>query len=240
MDATVDILAVGVHPDDVELSCSGTLLAQMERGYTCAILDLTKGELGTRGDQFTRAKEAEKAAVCLGITRRYQAGLPDGFFTVDESSIKAIIPYLRHLKPKIVLANAPSDRHPDHGRSSKLVEEAVYYSGLSKIETFWEGEKQEVWRPQSLFFYIQDQYLSPDVVVDITPYFPKKKEAVQCYETQFYNPNSSEPETPISQKNFLDSIYAKNAVFGRSIGVDYAEGFICSRTPGVKDLFYLY
>jgi N-acetylglucosamine malate deacetylase 1 len=236
----VDILAIGVHPDDVELSCSGTLLKHRAMGQSVAILDLTRGELGSRGTPEIRAQEAASASQVLGVEERMQVGLPDGMFGSTSDYWLKIVPYIRYFQPRVVLANAPKDRHPDHGRASQLVKEACFYSGLKQIASQWQGEAQEPWRPQSLFFYIQDDYLEPDFVVDITPWVDKKKEAILCFSTQFYNPESSEAETPISKKNFLDSIFGKNAVFGRSIGADFAEGFIHSRIPGVNSLMDLY
>ncbi len=235
----VDILAVGAHPDDIELSVSGTIMRQISLGYTVAALDLTKGELGSRGSAELRLKESETSAKLMGLVDRRQVGMADGFFTNDESHLLQLIPYIRYYKPQIVLANAPSDRHPDHGRAAALVRDACFYSGLKKIQTEWLGKVQDHWRPLVLYHYIQDQYLEPDFVVDITAWVEMKKAAILCFDSQFYNPESSEEETPISQKNFLDSIFGKNAVFGRSIGVDYAEGFICDRTPGISNLFHL-
>jgi N-acetylglucosamine malate deacetylase 1 len=233
---SVDILAIGVHPDDVELSCSGTLLRHIEAGCSVAILDLTRGELGSRGSAEIRAEEARAAAEVLGITQRFQAGLLDGFFALSSESWMQIIPFIRHLRPRVILANAIRDRHPDHGRAAHLVREACFYSGLRHINTQWEGESQQVWRPTSLFYYVQDEFIEPDFVIDISPWAERKKEAILCFKTQFYDPESQEIETPISKKNFLDSIFGKNAVFGRSIGADYAEGFIHARIPGVSSL----
>lgn len=235
----IDILAIGVHPDDVELSCSGTILRHLAAGYRVGILDLTRGELGTRGNAEIRKEEAKAAAEILGVSFREQVGLADGFFQHNEESIRRIIPYIRAYRPEIVLANAPSDRHPDHGRAAKLISDVCFYSGLEKVETSWEDEVQGPWRPKSLYHYIQDRQLIPDLVVDITPYIDKKIDAIMAFKTQFYSPDSDEPTTPISQKNFIDALKGKNAVFGRSIGVDFAEGFICDRIPGVGNLFDL-
>jgi len=235
----VDILAIGAHPDDVELSASGTILKHIAAGKTVGILDLTKGELGTLGDEFTRADEARNSLDILGAMFREQVGLDDGFFQNDKASLLKVIEYIRLFQPAIVLANAPDDRHPDHGRAARLVSDACFYSGLKKIETIREGKIQDPWRPRALYHYIQDRHLSPDFVVDITAYMEQKIESIMAFKTQFYNPGNTAEATPIAQKNFIDSIKGKNAVFGRSVGVDYAEGFICSRIPGVKDLFDL-
>lgn len=235
----VDILAIGVHPDDVELSCSGTLLKHIKQGYKVALLDLTRGELGTKGDADTRKTEASNAASIMGIAIRDQVGLADGFFQYSKENILKIIPYIRKYRPKIVLTNAPEDRHPDHGRAAKLTADACFYSGLIKIKTEVDGIKQEAWRPDAVYHYIQDNHLSPDFVVDITEELDTKIEAIMAYKSQFYNEDNIGPETPISQKNFIDSVKGKNAVFGRSIRVDFAEGFICQRIPGVNTLMDL-
>lgn len=235
----VDILAIGVHPDDVELSCSGTLLKHIKIGHTVAILDLTRGELGTKGNADLRMKEAKAAADIMGVKYREQAGLEDGFFQYSQENIKAIIPYIRKFQPEIVLTNAPKDRHPDHGRAAKLTADACFYSGLIKIKTQWEGQDQEAWRPRAVYHYIQDDHLTPDFVVDITSEIDQKIDAIMAYKSQFYNKNDDGPETPISQKNFIDSVKGKNAVFGRSIRVDFAEGFICDRIPGIDNLMDL-
>jgi len=232
----LNILAIGVHPDDVELSCTGTLLKHIDLGYHVGILDLTRGELGTRGDAETRDLEAAKAAKVQGIKIRAQAGLADGFFENNKESLLKIIPFIRYYQPDIILANAISDRHPDHGRAAKLVSDACFYSGLIKITTSWEGQLQEAWRPKALYHYVQDRHLTPDFVVDITKYIDNKIAAILAFETQFYSPEEDGPVTPISQKNFIDALKGKNAVFGRSIGADFAEGFICDRIPGVSDL----
>lgn len=239
MSESIDILAIGVHPDDVELSCSGTLLHHISLGRTVGILDLTKGELGTRGNAKLRSVEAEQAAEILGVTFRAQADLPDGLFDRSTEYMLKIIPFIRAYQPKIVLANAIRDRHPDHGRSAGLVADACFYSGLVKIKTHWKGDEQKAWRPQALYHYIQDDHHTPDFVVNISAFIDQKLQAIKAFKSQFYSEESQEPLTPISQKNFLDAVLAKNAVFGRSIGVNYAEGFICSRIPGVHDIFNL-
>ncbi len=235
-----DILAIGVHPDDVELSACGLMLQQIEKGRIAGILDLTRGELGTRGSAEIRAAEAKMAAEMMGVAFRGNAELADGFFENNPVSVKAIIPFIRAYRPEVVLINAPQDRHPDHGRAARLSADACFYSGLSKIETKWHGQIQNAWRPKAIYHYIQDEQLTPDFVVDITPFIEKKMEILRAFRSQFYDPNSNEPVTPIAQKDFMDFMYAKNKIFARSIpGAEYAEGFICHRIPGVKDIFDL-
>jgi bacillithiol biosynthesis deacetylase BshB1 len=235
----LDILAIGVHPDDVELSCSGTLLKHIASGRKAGILDLTRGELGTRGSAELRDKEADEAARILGIAVRDNLKMADGFFKNDSEHQLLLIQKIRLYRPEIILCNAVSDRHPDHGRASSLVSEACFYSGLKKIETSLNGKIQEAWRPRAVYHYIQDRYLKPDFIVDITPYISVKLEAIKAFSSQFYDPTSREPQTPISSANFLQFVASRNANFGRDIQVDYAEGFTVERTPGVKDLFDL-
>ena len=235
----VDILAIGVHPDDVELSCSGTILKHISLGKSCAILDLTKGELGTRGSAELRTVEAENSAKVLGLTFREQLDLKDVFFENNEYSIKEICKVIRACQPEIILANAIDDRHPDHGRAAKLIADACFYAGLSKIETQLNGVKQAAWRPKALYHYIQDQYIHPDFVVDVTEYAEKKRESIMCFSSQFFDPKSAEPQTPISSPEFIESLFAKMSIWGRAIGVKYAEGFTVARYPGVTNLFDL-
>lgn len=235
----VDILAIGAHPDDVELSCAGTLLKHMAHGKKVAIVDLTCGELGTRGSGPLRLSEAEDARVILGVEERMNLGMADGFFEINEKSIKLLVQAIRLFQPEIILANALQDRHPDHGRAAKLVQEACFFSGLPKVETQFDGMPQLPWRPKSLYHYIQDQQLTPDFVVDITPFFETKMQAIQAFKSQFYNPASEEPESPISSKDFMDFMDSKARVFGRPIQATYAEGFNISRTIGVHNLFDL-
>lgn len=232
----VDILAVGVHPDDVELSCSGTILKQIEMGYTVGVLDLTEGELGTRGDRETRINEANAAAEMMGVKFRVILDIGDGFFTRTEETIKEIIPVIRASRPNTVLCNALSDRHPDHGRSAKLVADAAFMSGLVAIPSQWQGIEQERWRPATVLHYVQDYFREPDIVVDITAYMDKKIEVIRQFKSQFYDPNSTEPSSPISGKEFLDFIRSKAMVFGRFLQVDYAEAFEATRPIGIKDI----
>lgn len=235
----LDILAIGVHPDDVELSCSGTILKHIAQGKKVGILDLTIGELGSRGSGELRLVEAKNSAKVLGVSARENIGLADGFFRNTKESQLEIIKIIRKYQPKIVLANAITDRHPDHGRASKLISEACFYSGLVKIETEFAGKKQEKWRPTAVYHYIQDRFIEPDFVVDVTDFVAKKIEAIQCFSSQFYNPDSNEPQTPISGEYFLEFIGARMMQYGREIGVKYAEGFTVERYVGVEDLLKL-
>lgn len=236
----LDILAIGVHPDDVELSASGTLLKHIALGKKAGILDLTRGELGTRGNAALRTDEAMKSAEILGLSMREQLTMADGFFENNESNQKHIIKVIRKYQPELILCNAVSDRHPDHGRAAKLVSDACFYSGLAKIETRADDHAlQTPWRPKAVYHYIQDRYIKPDFVVDITSYMNKKMESILAFSSQFYDPNSKEPETPISSKNFMENIKSKAMVFGREINCDYAEGFTAERHIGVENLFDL-
>lgn len=238
----IDILAIGIHPDDVELSAAGTLLRHAEAGRTFGILDLTRGELGTRGSAETRAIEAADAARILGAQFREILDLEDGFFTHDRENLLKIIAALRAYRPEIVLCNAPDDRHPDHGRAAKLTADACFYAGLEKIGTLdKQGVAQQKWRPKAVYHYIQDKQLTPDFVVDITPYFDQKMEAIFAFRSQFFDPDAPDagPQTPISGRDFVDFMQAKARVFGRPIQAEFAEGFIFSRTPGIRDLFDL-
>ncbi len=236
----VDILAIGVHPDDVELSCSGTLLKHISMGYTVGICDLTEGELGTRGSIETRYHEAELAAHILGVSFRTNLQLPDGFLSGDKDTLTKIGKMVRLTKPKIVICNAIHDRHPDHGRSAKIVSDACFYSGLSKIEINDEaGNAIAPHRPKAVYHYIQDRTLNPDFAVDISDFFDKKMEAILAFKTQFYEPGMQGPQTPISGEDFLDFIKSKNRVHARDIGAKYAEGFTVERIPGVEDMVKL-
>lgn len=236
----LDVLAIAAHPDDVEIAASGTVLKCIAEGKKVGILDLTRGELGTRGSVELRKKEAEKSSQILGISYRKNLGLPDGFFVHDQASILKVIEQIRDTQPEIVLAPTINDRHPDHGRAAKLVVDACFYSGLIKIETQYQQKEQIAYRPKALYHYIQDYFLDPDFVIDITPYFEKKMESILAFDSQFYNPNSEEPVTPISTPEFLEGIKARSLQMGRLIQVKYGEGFKAARTPGVKDLFDLF
>ena len=231
----LDILAFGVHPDDVELSCAGVLLVEKLNGKKTGIIDLTQGELGTRGTAETRKQEADAAAKNIQVDIRENLAMADGFFQNDETHQKQIISAIRRYQPEIVLCNAPSDRHPDHGRSARLVSDAAFLSGLKKIETYFNGELQSAWRPKYVFNYIQDKFLQPDFVIDVTPVFEQKLEAVKAYATQFHNTESKEPQTYISTPDFLESVIYRHKWFGKMIGVKYAEGFITEKMTGFKN-----
>ena len=235
----IDILAIGIHPDDVELSCSGTIAKHIALGKKVGILDLTRGELGTRGNAELRTKEANEAAIILGVSFRTQLNLKDCFFENNEENQKKIIEIIRKHQPEIILCNAISDRHPDHGRASKLVSDSSFYSGLIKIETHTDNKIQQAWRPKAVYHYIQDQYIHPDFVIDISDFIDIKHKAIMAYSSQFYNPSSNEPETPISSKHFIESVNSKMSILGRDIGVKFAEGFTVNRYPGINSLFDL-
>lgn len=235
----IDILAIGIHPDDVELSCSGTIAKHIAFGKKVGILDLTQGELGTRGNAELRSKEANEAAIILGVSFRTQLNLKDCFFENNEENQKKIIEIIRKHQPEIILCNAISDRHPDHGRASKLVSESSFYSGLIKIETHSDNKIQKAWRPKAVYHYIQDQFIHPDFVIDISDFIDIKHKAIMAYSSQFYNPSSNEPETPISSKHFIESVNSKMSILGRDIGVKFAEGFTVNRYPGINSLFDL-
>ncbi len=232
----IDILAFGVHPDDVELSSAGALVMEKKRGKTTGIIDLTQGELGTRGTIETRYEESAAAAKILGIDVRENLKMADGFFENNEENQRKIITVLRNYQPEIILCNAPEDRHPDHGRSSAMVNDAAFLSGLLKVETFDKnGVLQKPWRPKYVLQYIQDRYLKPDLIIDITDGIEEKKAAIRAYKTQFYDPTSTDDnQTYISTEAFFDSIIARSAMFGKMIGVKYGEGFISKKMIGIK------
>ena len=232
----LDILAIGAHPDDVELGCGATLAKEISLGKKVGILDLTRGELGTRGSAEIRDEESKIAAEILGVEIRENLAFADGFFVNDKEHQLKIIEIIRKYKPTIVLCNAVDDRHIDHPKGSKLVSDACFLSGLVKIETKVDRVTQEKWRPKQVYHYIQWKNLEPDFVVDVTGFIEKKVAAVLAYKSQFYNPNSKELSSPISSKNFLDSIHYRAQDLGRLIGTDYAEGFIAERFPAIKSL----
>jgi bacillithiol biosynthesis deacetylase BshB1 len=235
----LDILAFGAHPDDVELGAGGTVAKAVAEGKKVGIVDLTKGELGTRGTEFTRFEEAANASKILGVSVRENLGFADGFFVNDKTHQLEVIKMIRKYQPEIVICNAVDDRHIDHGRGSKLVSDACFLSGLVKIETEIEGKLQDKWRPKTVYHYIQWKDLTPDFAVDISGYIDKKMESVFAYKTQFFDPNSKEPETPITSKNFTDSINYRARELGRLVGVEHAEGFTVERYVAVDSLFDL-
>jgi len=230
----LDMLAFGVHPDDVELGCSGTLLMAIAEGKTVGVIDLTRGELGTRGSAAIRLQEAAKAAAIMQVAVRENLEMADGFFANDEAHQRKVITAIRRFRPEIILANAPEDRHPDHGRSAKLVSDAAFLSGLRKIETEWEGQSQEAWRPTYVFHYIQDRFIQPSFVMDISPVWDKKMEAILAYGTQFNSTGGSEPATYISTPQFLETVKARAMMLGKRIGVSYAEGYISEKIIGLR------
>ena len=232
----LDILAFGAHPDDVELGCGATLAKEVSRGKSVGIVDLTRGELGTRGSAEIRAIEAERSAQLLGISVRENLDFADGFFVNDKEHQLKIMEMVRKYQPEIVLCNAIDDRHIDHGKGSKLVSDACFLSGLVKIQTSHQGSPQNQWRPKQVFHYIQWQNLTPDFLVDVTGFIDNKIEAIKAYSSQFYDPKSKEPETPITSKNFFDSVDYRARDLGRLIGVSHAEGFTTERLLGVNEL----
>lgn len=235
----LDILAVGSHPDDVELSCSGTIAKEVDRGKKVGILDLTRGELGTRGTAEIRDKEAKAAAQILGVSVRENLEFSDAFFENNTAHKLEVVKMIRKYRPEIVFCNAVEDRHIDHGKGAKLVSEACFLSGLRKIETVQNGNKQQAWRPKHVFHYIQWKNLNPDFVVDISGYMDKKLESVMAYSSQFHDEKSKEPETPISSSNFLDSITYRARDMGRLINTEHAEGFNVERLVAVDSVFDL-
>tara|TARA_B100001250_G_scaffold414543_1_gene453712 strand:+ start:278 stop:997 length:720 start_codon:yes stop_codon:yes gene_type:complete len=235
----IDILAFGAHPDDVELGCSGTILRQIMLGYKVGIIDLTRGELGTRGTASIRDKETKLASKKMGISIRENLLFEDGFFENNEHNKLEVIKRIRYYKPSIVLCNAPEDRHPDHGRAASLIYDACFLSGLEKIKTSFNDNTQLPFRPNVVYNYIQYNDSKPDFIVDISPFMIKKMEIIKCYSSQFYNPKSNLPETIISKKSFLSLISNRASDLGRFISTDYAEGFLANKYMGVNNLFHL-
>jgi bacillithiol biosynthesis deacetylase BshB1 len=235
----VDILAFGAHPDDVELSAAGTILKHIQQGKKVAIVDLTQGELGSRGTIETRYREASDAAQILGVSDRVNLKMADGFFEHSQENLMKVVEQIRKYKPSIVLANAVEDRHPDHGKGSKLVSDACFLAGLPKIETELNGEKQEAFRPKAVYHYIQDRYLKPDFVIDVTPFVEQKIASIKAYKTQFYDPSMEGPQTPISGPEFFEFLMGRMSQFGRQINAQYGEGFTVERFIGVDNLFDL-
>jgi N-acetylglucosamine malate deacetylase 1 len=233
----LDILVLAVHPDDAELGCGGTILKHIAQGAKVGMLDFTVGELGTRGSGPLRLKEAEEASKILGFSVRENLGFRDGFFKNDEAHQLALIQKIRKYRPNIILSNALEDRHPDHGRANLLATEACFYSGLKKVITLDENnQEQEAWRPPHVYSYIQDRYIDPDFVVDITPFWEQKKAAILAFKSQFYDPNSSEPESYISSAVFFEFLEARAREMGHKIGVKYGEAFTAAQKLSIKDL----
>lgn len=232
----LDVLAFGSHPDDVELSCAGTLLTEQLEGRKTGIIDLTLGELGTRGDIETRRNEAKEAAAIIGASVRENLELPDGFFVNDKTSQLAVVRAIRKYRPDIVLCNALSDRHPDHGRGGRLVADAAFLSGLAKVETTDGGMPQEAWRPAYVFHYVQDRLMEPYFVVDISEVFDKKMNSIMAFKSQFHHEGITGPETYISKPGFMENVINRHMLFGKMIGVEYAEGFISEKRIGIKNL----
>ncbi len=236
----LDILVLPVHPDDAELGCAGTILKHIAAGKKVGLVDLTRGELGTRGSAEIRESEAARSAQILGLAVRENIGLPDGFFQNTQAHQLKVIESIRKYQPEIIITNAYHDRHPDHGRASELVEASSFLSGLRKIETYADGAPQPEWRPRLVLHFIQDRYIQPDIVVDVTAYWDQKIESIQAFGSQFYNPNwQNEPQTYISSPDFIQLIEARGREFGKSIGAKYAEGFTSKKILGVDSLFDL-
>lgn len=237
----LDILVLPVHPDDAELGCAGTVLKHIALGKKVGIVDLTRGELGTRGSAEIRAQEAEAAGKILGLTIRENLGIPDGLFQNTPPYQLKIIEAIRKFQPDIIITNAYHDRHPDHGRANELVETAAFLAGLRKIETTYKGESQEAWRPNMVLHFIQDRYIEPDILIDVTDYWDKKIESVMAYGSQFFNPgwNEDEPQTYISSPAFIKIVEGRAMEFGKSINATYAEGFTSRKILGVDSLFSL-
>lgn len=235
----LDILVFAVHPDDAELGCSGTILKHIALGKKVGIVDFTRGELGTRGSAELRDKEAADSAKILGLHARENLRLKDGFFKNDEEHQLELVKMLRKYQPEIVFSNALQDRHPDHGRAGDLANDACFLSGLPKIKTELDGKPQEAWRPRLNFQYIQDHYIRPDIIVDITPYIETKIASIKAFKTQFFNPEHQEQETYISSPEFFESVIGRAREFGKSIGATYGEGFTSRKLLGVDNLFDL-
>jgi bacillithiol biosynthesis deacetylase BshB1 len=234
----LDILAIAVHPDDAELGCAGTLMMEKSRGKKVGVIDLTRGELGTRGSPEIREQESVKATAIMGLDARENLGMADGFFNNDEAHKKILISAIRKYQPEIVLANALNDRHPDHGRAGQLIRDACFLSGLRKIESFDKsGDLQGPWRPKYIFHYIQDRYYDPSFVYDVTAVFERKLEAIRAYSSQFHSAdyNKDEPQTYISGPEFLTAVIGRHQMLGKMAGVSYAEGFITEKIIGVRD-----
>jgi bacillithiol biosynthesis deacetylase BshB1 len=234
----LDILVFAAHPDDAELGCSGTILSHIAKGYKVGIADFTSGELGTRGSGALRLIEAKEASTILGLSIRENLGFRDGFFVNDEQHQLKLIEIIRKYQPELVLANAPDDRHPDHGRAAKLATDACFYAGLPKIVTYdQKGNTQPQWRPKNLFHYIQDMYLEPDFVIDISEFWEKKIESIKAFKSQFYDPNNTETPSYISSLDFFNFLEGRARHVGHPAGFTFGEGFLKSRIFGINNLF---
>jgi len=233
----LDVLAIGAHPDDVELGCSGTLINEVRRGKKAGIIDLTQGELGTRGTIETRYREAADAAKIMGISARENLKMRDGFFTNDEAHQMQLVKAIRKYQPEVVIGNILEDRHPDHGRGGWLLYDACFLSGLRQVKTTDdEGKEQEKWRPKMLLHYIQDRFYEPDIIVDVSDVWEQRMESIKAYKTQFYDPDSTEPQSYLSNPDFLDAIVARARSLGKRIGVKYGEGFVSKKNIGIANL----
>ena len=235
----LDILAFGAHPDDVEISASGTLLVHIAKGYKCGIIDLTRGELGTRGSAEQRDEEAKRASEIIGIHVRENLSMEDGFFYNDKANQLKIVSIIRKYKPEIILCNAITDRHPDHSRAASLISTSVFLAGLHKVNTMNNDIPQERWKVKAHYHYVQDRYIKPDIAVDISSVWEKKMASILAFSSQFYDPSSTEPDTEISGKDFMEFLSGRAMEMGRPLGVQYAEGFTSPRLPGVTNLFNL-
>jgi bacillithiol biosynthesis deacetylase BshB1 len=232
----LDILAFSAHPDDVEISCGGTIIKQIQLGHTVGIVDLTQGELGTRGSAAIRLEESTEASEILGLSARENLKMKDGFFEISEENKLKIVYAIRKYQPDIVITNSIHDRHPDHGRGSKLVSDACFLAGLPKVKTFNGEEPQVAWRPKTIYHYIQDYYIKPDFIVDVSDVIEEKIECIKAYKTQFWDPKSTEPNTPISGIDFLDFIKARGREYGRLIHAEFGEGFTVEKPLKITDL----
>jgi len=236
IDMKLDILVFAAHPDDAELSCSGTIAAHVAAGYKCGIVDFTKGEMGTRGTPELRMVEAAESSAILGLSVRENLGFEDVKFMNDWERQIEVIKMIRKYQPDIVLANAIKDRHPDHPKAAQLIQQAFFKSGLQKIKTSLDGAKQSAYRPRKLYHYIQTNYIEPDFVADISDFWETKRKSILAFKSQFYDPDSVEPQTLISSPDFMDFIKSRAKEFGHRIGVQYGEGFTSSVTPGIADI----
>lgn len=236
----LDILVIAAHPDDAELSCGGTIISNVAKGRKVGIVDLTRGEMGTRGTPEIRLQEASEAADIMGVSVRINLEFEDVFFVNDRDHQLAIAAQVRRFQPDIVIANAVTDRHPDHGKGAALIAQACFIAGLKQVKTELEGEDQDAWRPRNVYHMIQSNFITPDFVVDVSDHWETKMEAVKAYKSQFFDPNSKEPETFISTPAFMNLIESRGVEMGQPVGFNYAEGFTVAKRMGVKDLFDLY